>query len=396
MLVTLFAIVVFFQALLVVLAVLAFYHVIKQQGRLLNRVDIIEERLDFVFRSVARLEKQIDEIGSQPPLPAIAAQPEMPFPPPEATAGLAVGEPIAAFGLSDLNGSFRQWEGFRGKRLLLMHWNPGCGFCDLIATELAGMQAALKERNVHLLFLSYGEADTNRQMLAEHALEPTVLLIPEGQPVIEAFKFQGTPVAYLVDEEGKVAHALMAGADKVLALARQVLQEGGAREPTPMSTHAEEAASNGHQAEAAGLKAGTRAPGFTLSDVEGKPMSLENYRGKPVLLVFSDPQCHSCDELSPQLERVHQGRFEHGVEVLMVGRGDLETNRSKIQEHHLSFPVGLQSRKWSVAKQYGTLATPVAYWINAEGVIVRDVAVGLEGILALASEATKRVLVGTG
>jgi hypothetical protein len=45
--------------------------------------------------------------------------------------------------------------------------------------------------------------------------------------------------------------------------------------------------------------------------------------------------------------------------------------------------VLLQDRKWKVSKEYGTLATPVAFLIGEDGVIARDPAVGRDPILAL-------------
>src|SRR6266545_8036127 len=46
-----------------------------------------------------------------------------------------------------------------------------------------------------------------------------------------------------------------------------------------------------------GLKAGTPAPNFRLPRVDGGELSLEEFRGQRVLLVFSDPQCGPCDYL---------------------------------------------------------------------------------------------------
>jgi hypothetical protein len=45
--------------------------------------------------------------------------------------------------------------------------------------------------------------------------------------------------------------------------------------------------------------------------------------------------------------------------------------------------VLLQDRKWKVSKEYGILATPVAFLIGEDGAIARDAAVGRDAILAL-------------
>src|SRR6266581_9036394 len=59
-----------------------------------------------------------------------------------------------------------------------------------------------------------------------------------------------------------------------------------------------------------GLKEGTSAPGFRLPRLDGGELSLEELRGKRVLLVFCDPQCGPCNALAPQLEKFHRGHPE--------------------------------------------------------------------------------------
>jgi peroxiredoxin len=132
-----------------------------------------------------------------------------------------------------------------------------------------------------------------------------------------------------------------------------------------------------------GLKAGTPAPVFQLPDLEGRTISLAEYRGKRVLLFFSDPQCGPCDELAPHLVRLHREGAKDGLGVMVVGRGSAEENRRKAEQHGMQFPVLLQDRKWKVSKAYEILATPVAFLIGEDGVIARDAAVGREAIMAL-------------
>jgi peroxiredoxin len=129
-----------------------------------------------------------------------------------------------------------------------------------------------------------------------------------------------------------------------------------------------------------GLKAGTPAPAFRLPKLNGGELALEELRGRPLLLVFSDPQCGPCNALAPQLEELHQ-RTPH-VQVVMISRQDEEANRKKVAEYGLTFPVVLQ-KQWEISRWYGIFATPVGYLIDENGVIVRDVATGAEAILGL-------------
>ncbi len=132
-----------------------------------------------------------------------------------------------------------------------------------------------------------------------------------------------------------------------------------------------------------GLAPGTAAPDFRLPRLGGGELSLAEFRGQRVLLVFSDPQCGPCDVLAPRLER--RSRAEE-AQVVMVSRGDPEVNRAKVAQLGLSFPVGLQSH-WEISQAYGMFATPIAFLIDEDGIVSAPVAKGPDAILALLSRA---------
>ena len=324
------------------------YQLVKQNGRILLRLDQLEKK------------------------PAAVAQDE--------PQGLAVGTPVSPFSLPDLSGRTVSLEEFLGRQTLLVYWSPECGFCDLIAPELASLQSDLKKHNVQLLLVSYASAESNRKLADEHGLKCPILLTKDSE-TLEAFKNEGTPTAYLLDEKGRVAHPLASGADQVLALARETTagrpKRKGLLRVQPLSES---------RIERGGLKAGSPAPGFHLPDIRGRTVSLEEYRGRRVLLVFTQPGCGPCDQLAPQLVRLHKEHGENGLAVLVVGRGDIEGNRRKAEQHGLEFPVVVQE-KWKLSREYGTFATPVAFLIGEAGLIARNAAVGPDEIVSLAREA---------
>ena len=131
-----------------------------------------------------------------------------------------------------------------------------------------------------------------------------------------------------------------------------------------------------------GLTAGTPAPLFDLPGIGGETVSLGAFRGRRVLLVFSDPECGPCDQLAPSLVGLHRKHRGNGLAVVMVGRGDPTANKRKAHEHGYEFPVALQ-RRWELSKEYGIFATPVAFLIGEDGLIQRGVATGADEILAL-------------
>src|SRR2546426_7408510 len=50
-----------------------------------------------------------------------------------------------------------------------------------------------------------------------------------------------------------------------------------------------------------GLPVGTEAPAFELPDLLGERESLAQYRGQPVLLIFFNPECGFCCDMTPEL-----------------------------------------------------------------------------------------------
>ena len=222
--------------------------------------------------------------------------------------------------------------------------------------------------------------------------------------VASIYQAGGTPTGYMINEQGNIASSLAMGAQALLALLNAPSSDPAlAGVPSAIGAnqngHEESGNGNGHRVYKGnrtladshinrnGLTAGTPAPSFRLPRLNGEELSLEEYRGQRVLLVFSDPNCGPCNHLAPQLEQLHRQRPD--VQVLMVSRGDAEANRQKVTEHGLTFPVVLQ-RQWEISRLYAMFATPVAYLINEEGIIAADVAMGEEAILALSSGAATK------
>jgi peroxiredoxin len=338
------------------------YQLVKQQGRLLLRVEDVERRLGD---------------GSVPPGIATGLQIARPPESTPDTRSLPVGAAFPDFQLPDVDGHPVALADLRGKPALLVHWSTHCGFCDLIAPDLARVEAASGNKNARIVLLSYGAAEENRLKRKQFQLGSLVLLQGQGQ-TIGPFSGLGTPAAYLIDEQGCVVRPLAVGADQVPALARAA---ASLRSRLP----GERALSESHILRT-GLPAGAAAPSFQLPDIHGRKVSLDEYRGRHVLLVFSDPHCGPCDSLAPELVKLHREHGANGLAVLMVGRGDPEENRRKATQHGFDFPVVLQDQ-WKLSKEYGIFATPVAFLIDGRGLIAKGVAQGADEIVSLARQA---------
>jgi methylamine dehydrogenase accessory protein MauD len=112
-----------------------------------------------------------------------------------------------------------------------------------------------------------------------------------------------------------------------------------------------------------GLKPGKKAPDFTLPSASGQEVSLHQFAGRKVLLVFTQSGCSPCKKIVPELNRL--GAEE---QVLVINNGDLEAARKWSADAGARFPV-LTQDKFSISKKYEVFATPFAFLIDEKGVI---------------------------
>jgi len=141
-----------------------------------------------------------------------------------------------------------------------------------------------------------------------------------------------------------------------------------------------------------GLSRGTIAPAFTLPLSDGGEISLADYRGRRLLLIFSDPNCGPCRELMPELASLHKRTPD--IEILMISRGRIEAVKAELAERPANFPVAVQ-KGWEVSRRYAKFATPIAYLIDEHGKIASEVAAGPEPILILLASAQMLALAKT-
>src|SRR4030065_1230721 len=63
------------------------------------------------------------------------------------------------------------------------------------------------------------------------------------------------------------------------------------------------------------------APAFSLKGLDGKPIALSDFRGKPVLLIFWATRCTSCKEELPILEKFSVGKRDQLALLLIAFDG---------------------------------------------------------------------------
>ena len=137
---------------------------------------------------------------------------------------------------------------------------------------------------------------------------------------------------------------------------------------------------------------GSLAPDFERPTLQGgPPVSLEDYRGKVVLVDFWASWCGPCRQSMPFLNSLRERYNPTGFEVLAVNV-DTEVDEALrfLKRYPVSYPV--LSDSGALPELYGLEVMPTSYLIDREGV-VRHIHYGFrKGDEADISRAVKRLL----
>jgi hypothetical protein len=144
---------------------------------------------------------------------------------------MAVGDALASFTLPDLDCTATTIPDGSSARTLLVNWSPSCGFCAGIASELADQQQALLAKDTALVLVASGDISSNVALLETSGLRCTTLLRNEQANYSDPFRSLGTPVALLVDADGRVSAPPAFGAEQVRSLARFAAGASNASSP---------------------------------------------------------------------------------------------------------------------------------------------------------------------
>jgi methylamine dehydrogenase accessory protein MauD len=160
------------------------WQVFAQNGRLLERVSVLEAALGLTA----------DE---------------------RSTRQLAIGDSAPDFALPDLDGKIVTLESLLrpGRGVSLVFTDPGCDHCNAVLPALA---RARGEDEPMLAVISRGSQIANRAKAQEHGIAR--VLLQEDFEVGEAYGNHGLPGGVLIDAAGRIASAPAGGAQAVNAL----------------------------------------------------------------------------------------------------------------------------------------------------------------------------------
>jgi len=150
------------------------------------------------------------------------------------------------------------------------------------------------------------------------------------------------------------------------------------------------------------VTAGTLAPDFTVTAMDGEPVSLSDYRDKVVLMNVWATWCPPCRQEMPSMERLYKALEGEDFEILAVsvdapeGETDAAGNKGGnlaafAKEFGLTFPL-LHNPSGDIEDLYQTTGVPESFIIGKDGVIYKKVAGPSEWDLPVNQELVRRLL----
>lgn len=121
------------------------------------------------------------------------------------------------------------------------------------------------------------------------------------------------------------------------------------------------------------LVEGARFPDFEVNDLDGKPLSIANYKGKVVLIVFWASWYRPSVRELPNMLKAYEEHHKDGFEIIGISldedKGKLEKS---LKDNKIPWPQYFDGKGWDnrLALKFGVNSIPAMFLVDGEGNII--------------------------
>lgn len=325
------------QLVMIALVVALAWQIVKQQGRILLRLD----SLDHLGTGDVDPRRSVESfrIGLDQGLPA-----------PDFELGNLLGETVTLSGMLS-----------RGKAVLLVFSSPQCGPCQQLLPNVADWARQLAGE-LTVAIVSEGK-------LSEHKGYPAgvLVLLQKAREVADRFEAWGTPSAVLVQSDGSIGSRVAAGADQIAVLVNSI---GGLSRPSE------------HGRSSTSLQVDDVVPEMQLPDLDGGHRAVLQEAENGTVLLFWNTQCAFCKQMEDRLTRWAATEGLGRPNVVVLANGSVPELRPLE-----SFARVLMDSNFTAGAAFGARGTPMAVLVDAQRRVASNVVAGEEDIFVLLEQA---------
>ena len=131
-------------------------------------------------------------------------------------------------------------------------------------------------------------------------------------------------------------------------------------------------------AEQEGLQIGQRAPDFVgqsdnqevrLTDLNGRPLSIAAFRGRPLWINFWATWCPPCQRETPDLRAAYEAHKVDGLALVSISiQEPADIVREYVARYGLTYTIGLDTSA-AIMRTYAVYGLPTHYFVDRDGVI---------------------------